>query len=106
MRTLKRVIVTGLFLTLASVALAAPKNKNCGSRLEITTHLEGLNQRQVGFTVSSPAGRLELWTTKPIELPGSGIFIATSWTGLTVTSRDGVCIEVQGNDWITNPWKE
>ncbi len=87
-------------------ANAAPKNKNCGSRLEIAARLEGLNQKQMGHTTTSPAGRLELWTTKPIQFLGSDIFIAAHWTGITVTSRDGMCIEVRGNDWITSdPWK-
>ena len=106
MHNVKRVIITGLFLILASTVIAAPKNKNCGSRLEIAAHLEGLNQQKVGHTVATSAGRLELWTTKPIELPESGIFIVAQWSGITVTSRDGMCIEVRGNDWITSdPWK-
>ncbi len=85
-------------------AYAGPKG--CGDRWEIQAYLENyLQQRQTGHTVSSPAGRLELWTTEPVELPGSGIFVAENWSGITITSKE-TCIEVQGTGWITNPWKQ
>ena len=85
-----------------SPAYAAPKG--CGDRSEIQAYLETyLQQRKVGFTVSSPAGRLELWTTKPIET-SPGIFVAERWSGLTITSKE-TCIEVEGTGWIFMSWE-
>jgi len=92
----------GIFVAViaaSSIAAAAPKN--CGTRLEIETSLKAKGQQKAGFTVSSPAGRLELWTTEPMEV-NPGIFIATSWTGVSVNKA--MCIEVEGVNWILTPW--
>ena len=83
------------------LANAAPKG--CGDRSEIQAYLENLQQRKVGFTVSSRAGRLELWTTKRIET-SPGMFIALRWSGVSESDEQGVCIEVEGTNWIFMQW--
>ena len=97
---MKQLLIIALLLSMAITANATPKV--CGERLEIETILKAELQRKVGFTVSSTAGRLELWTTEPTEL-GPGIFKAARWTGISVKKE--MCIEVEGADWIFMPWE-
>lgn len=92
-----------LFILVLFWSTAYAAQKNCGSRSEIQTHLQNqLQQRKVGFTVSSSAGRLELWTTQPMEVQ-NGMFIAERWSGISV--KKDMCIEVQGTDWIFMSWE-
>ena len=80
-----------------------PSPKNCGGRLEMEIYLrDELHQQPAGFTVTSPAGRLELWTTKPVETQ-PGMFQAARWTGISINKA--TCIEVQGDAWIFVPWR-
>ncbi len=98
-RRLWAALVTIVLLTWPPSLQAAPKS--CGDRSEIQAYLENLQQRKVGFTVSSTAGRLELWTSQPIET-FPGMFIAARWSGISVSKE--MCIEVEGTDWIFMTW--
>ncbi len=95
-------VVIALLAWPPSLGNAAPKD--CGVRMDIQAYLENvLIQRKIGFTVSSSAGRLELWTTELIETQ-PGIFIAARWSGISVSNK--MCIEVQGTDWIFMSWQQ
>ena len=99
MRHVKLAVLVTL-VALWPMASTAGK-KVCMMRSQMEIHLrDTLQQKPAGFTVSSPKGRLELWTTRPVETV-PGIYQAATWTAISIQSKS--CIEASGSSWIFVP---